>query len=73
MAAVCHSTYVGKTPENITSRNVCLLPEEKKTCVHEKVGDQCQVLRNQELEVDAEVFEPGKRSLEPAGTGQSLP
>lgn len=47
--------------------------KKKKNCVHEKAGDQCQVLRNQELEVDAEVFEPGKGSLEPAGTGQSLP
>lgn len=73
MADVCHSIHVGKTLENITLRNDCLLPEEKKSCVHEKVGDQCQVIWNQELEVDAEVFEPGKRSLEPAGTGQSLP
>lgn len=47
--------------------------KKKKICVHEKVGDQCQVLRNQELETDAEVFEPGKRSLELTGTGQNLP
>lgn len=72
MAGVCHSTHVGKHTGKHNFKE-CLLPEEKKICAHEKVGDQCQVTWNQELELDAEVFEPGKKSLEPAGTDQSLP